>query len=142
VPDDFIALDIQPLTTIKGADAHIAPGFDPEWRREVVDAFRSGTDIVDGGVYWQVIGPRLETPAEVRMIAQHAHVVGMTAAAECIVAAEFGLPYACLCVVDNFANGVSSLGLTAAEVRRGQLEHRPELQGLLASALAALATRA
>lgn len=142
VPDDFIALNIQPLTTIKGADAHIAPGFDRDWRREVVDAFRGAADIVDGGVYWQVIGPRLETPAEVKMIAQHAHVVGMTAAAECIVAGEFGLPYACLCVVDNLANGVSSLGLTAADVRQGQLEHRSELEVMLASALAALATRA
>jgi purine nucleoside phosphorylase len=138
VPDDFIGLDIQPLTSIRGPEAHIAPGFDQEWRREVVDAFRAATDVVDGGVYWQVAGPRLETPAEVRMIAQHAHVVGMTAASECIVAAELECPYACLCVVDNLANGVTSLGLTAADVRQGQLEHRPELEAVLASALAAL----
>jgi len=141
VPDDFIALDVPPLTEARGPDAHIAPGFDQEWRREVVAALRGATDVVDGGVYWQVVGPRLETPAEVRMLAEHAHVVGMTTASECVVAAELGVPYACLCVVDNLANGVSSLGLTAADVRRGQVEHRPELEVVLASALSALANR-
>jgi 5'-methylthioadenosine phosphorylase len=140
VPDDFIALDVQPLTRVRGPEAHIAPGFDPEWRREVVNALRSATDIVDGGVYWQVVGPRLETPAEIRMIAEHAHVVGMTAAAECIVAAELDLPYACFCVVDNLANGVTSLGLTAADVRQHQQEHRPELEAVLAASIKALAT--
>lgn len=138
VPDDFIALDVQPLTRIDGPDAHVAPGFDEDWRREVVDACRSATDIFDGGVYWQVKGPRLETPAEVRLMAEHAHVVGMTSAAECIVAAEFGLPYACFCVVDNYANGVTSLGLTAADIREGQQANRPELEAVLASALRTL----
>lgn len=138
VPDDFIALDVQPLTRMKGPEAHIAPGFDAEWRRTVVDALRSATDVIDGGVYWQVVGPRLETPAEIRMIAAHAHVVGMTAASECIAAAELGVPYACLCVVDNFANGVSGPGLTPADVRSGQAEHRPELKAVLAAALAHL----
>ncbi|MDQ3759925.1 MAG: hypothetical protein M3331_08305, partial [Actinomycetota bacterium] len=86
-------------------------------------------------------GPRLETPAEVRFIAKHAHVVGMTVASECIVAGEMGLPYASLCVVDNLANGVTSQALTAEDVRRGQAEHRPELRAVLASALSALAKR-
>jgi 5'-methylthioadenosine phosphorylase len=139
VPDDFISLDSQPLSRVKGPDAHITPGFDVEWRREVVDALRGATEVVDGGVYWQVVGPRLETPAEVRMIAEHAHVVGMTAASECVVAAEFGLRYACLCVVDNLANGVAGIGITAAEVRQGQNEHRSDLEAVLSSTLTALA---
>ncbi len=139
VPDDFISLDSQPLTRLQGPEAHITPGFDEEWRREVVDALRDATEIVDGGVYWQVVGPRLETPAEVRMIAQYAHVVGMTAASECVVAAELGLRYACLCVVDNLANGVAGIGLTAAEVRDGQDEHRPDLEAVLSATLTSLA---
>jgi 5'-methylthioadenosine phosphorylase len=138
IPDDFIALDVPPLTKITDADAHVAPGFDSDWRRQVVDAFRGATEIVDGGVYWQVVGPRLETPAEVRMMAPHAHVVGMTSASECIAAAELHCPYACVCVVDNLANGVTSLGLTAADIREGQQQHRPELEAVLASALAVL----
>ena len=139
LPDDFIALDAPPVTTHDGPEAHRVAGFDPAWRREVVDAFRDATEIVDGGVYWQVAGPRLETPAEVRMIAQHAHIVGMTVGSECVVAGELGLPYAALCVVDNLANGVTGQGLTAADVRQSQLEHRTELEVVLASAVATLA---
>lgn len=138
IPDDFIALDVPPLTSFSSPEAHIAPGFDETWRREVVDAFRDATEIVDGGVYWQVVGPRLETPAEVQMMAPHAHIVGMTSASECIVAVELGLPYACLCVVDNHANGVTGSGVTAADIRKGQLEHRPEVEVVLASALGML----
>ena len=141
VPDDFIALNVAPMTMLEGADAHRVPVFDDAWRREVVDALRDATPIVDGGVYWQVTGPRLETPAEVRFIAQHAHVVGMTVASECIVAGELGLPYASLCVIDNLANGVTTQALTAEDVRRGQAEHRPELRAVLASVLGTLAMR-
>jgi purine nucleoside phosphorylase len=139
LPDDFIALDVPPVTTHSGPEAHRVAEFDPSWRREVVDAFRDATEIVDGGVYWQTSGPRLETPAEVRMIAQHAHIVGMTVGSECVVAGELGLRYAALCVVDNLANGVAGQGLTASEVRQGQAEHRRELEAVLASALGALA---
>ena len=39
----------------------------------------------DGGTYWQTIGPRLETAAEIRLIAAHADVVGMTLGAECVI---------------------------------------------------------
>jgi 5'-methylthioadenosine phosphorylase len=95
--------------------------------------------VEDGGVYWQVAGPRIETAAEVRLIAQHAHVVGMTVASECIVAGELGIPYAALCVVDNLANGVTTQALTAEDVRKGQAEHRPELEAVLASLLGTLA---
>lgn len=141
VPDDFIALDMPPLTTRSDGEAHRVARFDEGWRREVVDALRDATHIEDGGVYWQVSGPRLETAAEVSLISQHAHVVGMTVASECIVASELGLPYAALCMVDNLANGVTTQSLTAEDVRKGQAEHRPELEAVLASALGALAKR-
>jgi len=141
VPDDFIALDVAPLTTRTDGEAHRVAGFDEEWRREVVDALHAATDVEDGGIYWQVAGPRLETAAEVTLIAQHAHVVGMTVASECIVAGELGLPYAALCVIDNLANGVTSQALTVEEVRKGQAEHRTGLEAVLASALGTLAKR-
>ena len=68
--------------------------------------------LVDGGVYWQAFGPRFETPAEIRLIAQYADVVGMTMASECIVAGELGLSYAAVCIVDNLANGLGDQPLT------------------------------
>ena len=137
-PDDFIALDLPPLTTRSDPAAHRVPGFDPEWRARVVEAFGAELELRDGGVYWQVTGPRLETAAEVRIIAQHADVVGMTVAGECILAGELGLAYAAICVVDNLANGVGATELTLEEVAAGQRAHRDRLQAALAKVVPAL----
>jgi 5'-methylthioadenosine phosphorylase len=115
-PDDFIALHLG-LSIFDDERAHSAPGFDPEWRAEVLSAWgSSGSELRDGGVYWQTIGPRFETPAEVSMIAAHADVVGMTIASECIVAAELGLAYAAICVVDNLANGIGAEAVDVTEL--------------------------
>jgi 5'-methylthioadenosine phosphorylase len=116
-PDDFIALQLS-LTTFDDARGHIAPGFDPRWRGEVLDGWESSGAgaIHDGGVYWHATGPRFETPAEIRLMATHAHLVGMTLAAECVVAAELGLAYAALCVVDNMANGLEAEPISTAEL--------------------------
>jgi 5'-methylthioadenosine phosphorylase len=104
-PDDFIALHFG-LSVFADERAHSAPRFDPAWRREVLAAWPAGEELHDGGVYWHAIGPRFETPAEIRLMARHADVVGMTIAAECIVAAELGLAYAAVCAADNLANGL------------------------------------
>lgn len=58
-------------------------------------------------VYWQTTGPRFETPAEIRMMANFADVVGMTLGSEATIARELGLEYASVCMVDNYANGIS-----------------------------------
>jgi 5'-methylthioinosine phosphorylase len=115
-PDDFIALHLG-LSVFADTRAHSAPGFDPRWRAEVLEAWRAGGGAPrDGGVYWQTIGPRFETPAEIRLIAPHADVVGMTIAAECVIAGELGLQYAALCVVDNLANGLAEARLSLEEM--------------------------
>jgi len=138
-PDDFIALDLPPLTTRADAGAHRVPGFDRGWRARVVAAFGAEADLRDGGVYWQVAGPRLETAAEVRFVAAHADVIGMTVAAECIVAGELGLAYAAVCVVDNLANGVAATELTLEEVAAGQRAHREDLGRVLGRVIPVLA---
>jgi 5'-methylthioadenosine phosphorylase len=134
-PDDFIALDLPPVTTRADAGAHRVPGFDPEWRARVVEAFSPALELRDGGVYWQVTGPRLETATEVRFIAQHADVVGMTVGAECTVAGELGLAYAALCVVDNLANGVAATELTREQIEAGQRANRAALEEALVTAI-------
>ena len=73
---------------------------------------------MDGGVYWQALGPRLETPAEIRHIARDADVIGMTIGSECVVAAELGLAYAAICAVVNYANGVGDEELTLTSCAR------------------------
>jgi 5'-methylthioadenosine phosphorylase len=116
-PDDFIALDAPALTALEGVEAHRVPGFDPGWRAEVLAAFAAaGGEVRDGGIYWQATGPRLETPAEIRLIAEHADVIGMTIASEGVAAGELGLRYAAVCMVDNLANGVAETALTLPEL--------------------------
>jgi 5'-methylthioadenosine phosphorylase len=134
-PDDFVALHLG-LSYFDHAPGHRVPGFDMGWRRQVVDAWAGRVEhpLRDGGVYWQTIGPRFETPAEIRLLAAHADVVGMTVASECILAAELGLAYAAVCVVDNLANGIGRRPLTVDEFEAGKAAN----QGRLLAALGAV----
>ena len=127
-PDDFIALQLG-LSLDEGHGGERVPGFDPRWRTHVLEVWGRVAEpaLQDGGVYWQAIGPRFETPAEIRLIAPHAHVIGMTIASECILAGELGIPYAAICVVDNLANGVASENLTVAEFEAGKVANRKRL---------------
>ena len=139
-PDDFIALDVPHATGLEGLEAHRVAGFDAGWRELVVSAFRGHReDLVDRGVYWQTTGPRLETPAEIRLIARDADVIGMTVASECVAAGELGLAYAAVCIVDNHANGVAETELTLAEVEAGRARNREALAAALAAAIPGLA---
>lgn len=134
-PDDFIALHVG-VSVFADARAHSAPGFDPRWRGEVIEAWTAGGQAPrDGGVYWQALGPRFETPAEIRLIAAHADVVGMTIASECIVAGELGLEYAALCVVDNLANGLAEGELDVAALEDDRLANATRLRDGLAAVL-------
>jgi 5'-methylthioadenosine phosphorylase len=134
-PDDFIALHLG-LSIFGDERAHRAPGFDPAWRAEVLAAWEAGpAELRDGGVYWQAIGPRFETPAEIRLMAAHADVVGMTIASECIVAAELGLAYAAICVVDNLANGIGSRPLQILELEAARAANALQLHDGLAVVL-------
>ena len=89
----------------------------------------------DGGVYWQTRGPRFETPAEIRLIAAHADLVGMTVAGECIPARELGLQYAALCMVDNLANGLAAGELSVAEMEADRVVNAAVLRDGLAAVL-------
>jgi 5'-methylthioadenosine phosphorylase len=135
-PDDFIALHLG-LSIRADERAHRAPGFDRAWRDEVLAAWRNGSapKLRDGGVYWQAIGPRFETPAEIRLIGAHAEVVGMTIASECIVAAELGLAYAAICAVDNLANGIGDRAVDVIELDAARAANALQLHDGLAAVL-------
>lgn len=117
-PDDFIAPHVL-LTLFDDARGHRTPGFDVSWRQELLTLWRqSGLPPArEEGVYLQTMGPRFETPAEIRLFQPHAQVVGMTVASECILAGELEIPYAALCMVDNFANGVAATPITFASFK-------------------------
>jgi len=68
-----------------------------------------GLEIVPEGVYACMEGPRLETAAEIAMLAQlGGDVVGMTGVPEVTLARELRMCYACVTVVVNWGAGLVS----------------------------------
>lgn len=122
VPEDYMSM--HPPATFAEDDErlHIVPALDPSLRRTLLDA-AAATDgpVRDGGVYAESRGPRFETRAEVRLLADYADVVGMTAASEATLMQERGIAYALLGLVDNLAHGVGEEPLTF-EAYQAQLE--------------------
>jgi 5'-methylthioadenosine phosphorylase len=116
VPDDYLSM--HPPPTFAGDERlHIVPLLDPDLRAHLTAIGRAVmaddmTLVRDGGVYAETRGPRFETRAEVRMLADYAHVVGMTGASEATLLQERGIASAILGIVDNFAHGIDARPLT------------------------------
>ena len=112
IPHDYIGLwDIATLHDDK--IVHVVPGLDEELRQDILsfaEIYELGA--MNSGVYVQTTGPRLETKAEVKMLARFADIVGMTLANEATLAKELGLRYASICSVDNYAHGITDEPLT------------------------------
>ena len=89
--------------------------YDPELRAIALDAAReTGVALVPQGVYFGLLGPSYETPAEVAMFrGLGADVVGMSTVPEVIAARALGMRVLGLSLVTNAAAGV---GLAHAEV--------------------------
>ncbi|KCV69093.1 hypothetical protein H696_04508 [Fonticula alba] len=108
---------------------HIVPGYDEELRKQFIDLLeKNNFKIRTDCVYIQTPGPRFETPAEVRFLSNLGDIVGMTNADEASLMKEVGVAYTCICMVDNFANGVGGAELTyqsfqaAVESNRATME--------------------
>jgi len=84
------------------------PVFCPSARDMLAGALSDlGLDFASGGTYVCTEGPRLETPAEIRMFKLcGAHLVGMTLVPEVFLAKELEMCYAALCYVTNYAEGL------------------------------------
>jgi len=84
------------------------PAFSEVCRAALLEACNAaGLMVHKAGTYVCTEGPRLETPAEVRMFAAFgADLVGMSLAPEVFLARELEMSYAALCYVANFAEGV------------------------------------
>ena len=133
IPDDFIAT--APVPGIhEGQAIHLTPSLSEPVRRKLVAAARAcDFDVVDGGTYWQVTGPRLETRAEIRMMGNFADVVGMTMASEAITAQELSLEYASVCSIDNFGNGLADRPLSLEQIIAGTQNNARRMARLLES---------
>lgn len=139
VPHDFVAF--WDIPTFHDEDVvHATPGLDARLRDILVDGGKAaGASIRSRGVYVQTSGPRLETPAEIRHFASLGDVVGMTMASEATLASELDLPYAAVCSVDNFCNGIVERPLTFEQIRATQAKSQDMLRKIVEKALETLA---
>jgi 5'-methylthioadenosine phosphorylase len=112
IPTDYLSMiDIPSIHD--HAVAHVMPELSPELSqqlRRLIPAARLG------GTYVQTRGPRFETVAEIAALSRFADLVGMTLASEATLARELGMPFAAICTVDNYANGLADGILTWDEV--------------------------
>jgi len=118
IPDDFITFVPSP-SIYRDKPFHVVPCLNMTVRRHCLEAADAcNIKVIDGGTYWQSTGPRLETKAEIKMMSSFAELVGMTMASETTIAAELGVPYASICSVDNYANGIGKQELTLEEIHQ------------------------
>lgn len=106
IPDDYISLRDVP-TFHDNEIRHITPTLMNPWREHVHEFLTElGIPHRNRGIYIQTRGPRLETKAEIALLAGFGDVVGMTMASEATLAQELGIQYCSVCFVDNFCHGL------------------------------------
>jgi 5'-methylthioadenosine phosphorylase len=135
IPDDFFNLFNQ-VSFYDDGRAHIVANIDAGFRQEVIDVINSknadgSVPLHVGGTYVQTSGPRMETKAEIRVIAQWGEVVAMTAAHEVTLLCEQGMKSAMICMVDNYANGIVEKPLTMAEFKEGVKKNEKVVESVL-----------
>lgn len=119
IPDDFIMTAAVPAVHQDKA-VHITPALSEKIRQKLIAAAGlCKIQVIESGTYWQTIGPRLETKAEIRMMSCYADIVGMTMASEAVLAQELDLAYASVCSVDNYGNGLAEKPLSMDEIIAG-----------------------
>lgn len=94
--------------------------YSPPLRRRVIQAaHNAGIAITETGTYGCTQGPRLETIAEIKRMAQDGcDLVGMTGMPEAALARELELNYANISVVANWGAGIVEGEITMAEIEK------------------------
>ncbi|HDS44783.1 MAG TPA: 6-oxopurine nucleoside phosphorylase [Methanomicrobia archaeon] len=131
VPHDYIGL-FSILTYYDNEIVHITPGLDESLRKRLIEAAQAlHIDIVEHGVYFQTLSPRLETKAEINLIKDYADIVGMNMATEATLATELGLRYANLSTVDNYAHGIVDEQLEYKDIVAAAAQSRLDVEKVL-----------
>ncbi len=131
IPDDFISFQDVP-TFFDNEMRFTVPSMDMEFSGLLFKMCRNlKMDVIRNGVYIQTHGPRLETKAEIQMLRLYGDVIGMTMASEATLCIELGIPYASLCSVDNYCNGIAKAPLTMEEIQRNCLENLNIIESLI-----------
>lgn len=111
--------------------------YDEKLRQLIVRAAQAaGINIVPHGVYGATQGPRLESIAEIKRMANDGcDLVGMTGMPEAALARELNLPYACICLVVNKAAGCSDNLITMDDIRAALANGMDKVRHVVAGVL-------
>lgn len=127
IPTDFMTMTDIP-SIHDHAIEHVMPSLSPGLSE---DLLRIIPEARLGGTYIQTRGPRFETVAEIRAFSGAADLVGMTLASEATLACELAVPFAAICTVDNYANGLAEGVLTFEEVLKISRQYRERTSEIL-----------
>ncbi|MDX8129165.1 S-methyl-5'-thioinosine phosphorylase [Methylomonas sp. OY6] len=111
----FFAEDLEHVTHIDFTEPYT-----PSLRARIIQAAQQANiSLTPSGTYGCTQGPRLETVAEIKRMANDGcDLVGMTGMPEAALARELGLAYANISVVANWAAGVVEGEITMAEIEK------------------------
>lgn len=119
------------------ADKHIdfSHPYTEGLRQEILQlAKQQQLNIVDGGTYGATQGPRLETAAEIKRMAQDGcAMVGMTGMPEAYLARELGMAYVSCALMVNWAAGLTDDIITMDEIEKTLAGGMVQVKKLLAS---------
>ncbi len=135
IPDDFIT-----MTDIPSIHNHAIEHVMPTLSKELAGELRRIIpEARYGGRYIQTRGPRFETVSEIAAFSRIADLVGMTLASEATLAAELEIPFAAICTVDNYANGLSDGVLTYGEILAISRQYRDRTAAIVNSIITNIA---
>ena len=99
---------------------------------QLKDVLADSGEVILGGTYVCTEGPRFETPAEIKMFKMlGGDLVGMTGVPEVTLAREREMCYNSICIVSNYASGISKDELTIDEVFEMVAKKEAELLELI-----------
>ena len=131
IPDDFLDFSQNRAKTFyedKVVHIDVTEPYCPTLR----DILAKSGDVILGGTYVCTEGPRFETPAEIKMFKMlGGDLVGMTGVPEVSLARERGICYNSICIVSNYAAGISDDILTIDEVFEMVSQKESELLELI-----------
>jgi purine nucleoside phosphorylase len=131
IPDDFISIWHVP-TFFDKEMRFMVPQMDKELGKTLYHKCKENmAHLHFGGTYIQTTGPRLETKAEIRMLKDYGHVIGMTLASEATLSIEYGIPYASLCSIDNYCNGIVKVPLTMEQINQSVTKNIAIIEGII-----------
>ena len=116
IPDDFLDFSQNRIKTFY-EDSVVHVDVTQPYCSDLRDVLAASGDVILGGTYVCTEGPRFETPAEIKMFKMFGgDLVGMTGVPEVVLAREREICYNSICIVSNYASGISDYELTIDEV--------------------------